>query len=188
MLSHLVRGSFAAFLFVDIKVLEGTVCLSSQTAGLRLIGRHAAQFSSCLMEHHRALFETMCRLCGHINGEMKKTSYYALEAFLKQVEIFPDLLICKCDLFLKTLFGSLFQVAILVAENIEEHKNKLKFFMQKFCGIIKTMESTHKELSIAIRGYGFFAGVRFCAFSHVFYAFSSKFSSSFLEDTHFFLL
>ncbi|XP_024136141.1 DNA-dependent protein kinase catalytic subunit isoform X1 [Oryzias melastigma] len=102
-------------------------------AGLRLIGRHAAQFSSCLMEHHRALFETMCRLCGHINGEMKKTSYYALEAFLKQV-------------------------AILVAENIEEHKNKLKFFMQKFCGIIKTMESTHKELSIAIRGYGFFAG------------------------------
>lgn len=52
------------------------------------------------------------------------------------------------------------QVAMLVAENIEEHKGKLKFFMQKFCGIIKTMESTHKELSIAIRGYGFFAAVR----------------------------
>uniref|UniRef100_A0A3P9H2R7 DNA-dependent protein kinase catalytic subunit n=1 Tax=Oryzias latipes TaxID=8090 RepID=A0A3P9H2R7_ORYLA len=103
------------------------------TFGLRLIGRHAAQFSSCLMEHHRALFDTMCKLCGHINGEMKKTSYFALEAFLKQV-------------------------AILVADNIEEHKSKLKFFMQKFCGIIKTMESTHKELSIAIRGYGFFAG------------------------------
>ncbi|XP_039982420.1 DNA-dependent protein kinase catalytic subunit isoform X2 [Xiphias gladius] len=46
---------------------------------------------------------------------------------------------------------------MLVAENIEEHKTKLKFFMQKFCSIIKTMESTHKELSIAIRGYGFFA-------------------------------
>lgn len=51
------------------------------------------------------------------------------------------------------------QVALLVADNIEEHKSKLKFFMQKFCGIIKTMESTHKELSIAIRGYGFFAAV-----------------------------
>lgn len=52
------------------------------------------------------------------------------------------------------------QVAILLARNIDEHKDKLKFFMQKFCGIIKTMDSTHKELSIAIRGYGFFAAVR----------------------------
>ncbi|KAJ4925203.1 hypothetical protein JOQ06_017938 [Pogonophryne albipinna] len=102
-------------------------------AGLRLIARHASQFSSCLMDNYRALFEVMSKHCGHINAEMKKTSYYALEAFLKQV-------------------------AILVADNIEEHKNKLKFFMQKFCGIIKTMDSTHKELSIAIRGYGFFAG------------------------------
>ncbi|XP_029002542.1 DNA-dependent protein kinase catalytic subunit isoform X2 [Betta splendens] len=101
-------------------------------AGLRLFARHATQFSSCLMEHYRSLFEVMSKLCGHINGEMKKTSYYALESFLKQV-------------------------ALLVAENIEEHKHKLKFFMQKFCGIIKTMDSTHKELSIAIRGYGFFA-------------------------------
>ncbi|XP_031163630.2 DNA-dependent protein kinase catalytic subunit [Sander lucioperca] len=102
-------------------------------AGLRLFARHAPQFSSCLMDHYRALFEVMSKLCGHINAEMKKTSYYALEAFLKQV-------------------------AMLVADNIEEHKSKLKFFMHKFCGIIKTMDSTHKELSIAIRGYGFFAG------------------------------
>ncbi|XP_075994169.1 DNA-dependent protein kinase catalytic subunit isoform X2 [Genypterus blacodes] len=101
-------------------------------AGLRLIGKHASQFSNCLMDHHRGLFDVMSRLCGHINAEMKRTSYYALEAFLKQV-------------------------AVLVAENIEEHKDKLKFFMQKFYAIIKTMDSTHKELSIAIRGYGFFA-------------------------------
>lgn len=53
---------------------------------------------------------------------------------------------------------------MLVAENIEEHKSKLKFFMQRFCGIIKTMDSTHKELSIAIRGYGFFAAV--CMFTN----------------------
>ncbi|XP_029384585.1 DNA-dependent protein kinase catalytic subunit isoform X2 [Echeneis naucrates] len=101
-------------------------------AGLRLIARHASQFSSCLMEHYKTLFEVMSKLCGHINGEMKKTSYFAMEAFLKQV-------------------------ATLVAENIEQHKSKLKFFMQKFCAIIKTMDSTYKELSIAIRGYGFFA-------------------------------
>ncbi|TNN65126.1 DNA-dependent protein kinase catalytic subunit [Liparis tanakae] len=101
-------------------------------AGLRLLAKHASQFSSCLMDHSRALFEVMSKLCGHVNAEMKKTSYYALEAFLKQV-------------------------ALLVADDIEEHKSKLKFFMQKFCSIIRTMDSTHKELSIAIRGYGFFA-------------------------------
>ncbi|XP_077410583.1 DNA-dependent protein kinase catalytic subunit isoform X2 [Vanacampus margaritifer] len=101
-------------------------------AGLRLFARHASQFNSCLITHYREVFDAMSKLCGHINNEMKKTSYYALEAFLKQL-------------------------SMLVAENIEEHKSKLKFFMQKFCNIIKTMESTHKELSIAIRGYGLFA-------------------------------
>lgn len=68
-------------------------CSVSQTAGLRLLARHASQFSCCLMDHYRALFEVMSKLCGHINAEMKKTSYYALEAFLKQVNTyraFPD--------------------------------------------------------------------------------------------------
>ncbi len=54
------------------------------------------------------------------------------------------------------------KVATLVAENIELHKSKLKYFMQKFCAIIRTMDSTNKELSIAIRGYGLFAAV--CTF------------------------
>ena len=40
-----------------------------------------------------------------------------------------------------------------------EGESKLKFFMQKFCAIIKTMDSSNKELSIAIRGYGLFAAV-----------------------------
>uniref|UniRef100_A0A3Q2XVH6 DNA-dependent protein kinase catalytic subunit n=1 Tax=Hippocampus comes TaxID=109280 RepID=A0A3Q2XVH6_HIPCM len=106
--------------------------LNTQWSGLRLFARHAPQFSSGLIGHYREVFDAMSKLCGHINHEMKKTSYYALEAFLKQV-------------------------SLLVAENVEEHKSKLKFFMQKFCNIIKTMESTHKELSIAIRGYGLFA-------------------------------
>lgn len=79
-----------------------------------------------------SIFDVMSKHCGHINGELKKRSYTALESFLKQV-------------------------ATLVAENIELHKSKLKYFMQKFCAIIRTMDSTNKELSIAIRGYGLFA-------------------------------
>ncbi|XP_077480903.1 DNA-dependent protein kinase catalytic subunit [Stigmatopora argus] len=101
-------------------------------AGLRLFARHASQFSSCLLTHYREVFDAMFKLCGHHNNDMKTTSYYAMEAFLKQV-------------------------SMLVAENIAEHKSTLTFFMGKFCSIIRTMESTHKELSIAIRGYGFFA-------------------------------
>lgn len=57
-------------------------------------------------------------------------------------------------------FYDLLQIAFQVADNIEEHKSMLKFFMQKFCAIIKSMDSTYKELSIAIRGYGYFAAVR----------------------------
>ncbi|XP_053349394.1 DNA-dependent protein kinase catalytic subunit [Clarias gariepinus] len=101
-------------------------------AGLKLFTKHAGQFSSRLMDHYRTVFEVMSKLCGHINPEMKKTSYAALESFLKQV-------------------------ALLVAENVEQHQDKLKFFMQKFCSIIRTMDSSNKELSIAIKGYGLFA-------------------------------
>ncbi|KAF4089760.1 hypothetical protein AMELA_G00069750 [Ameiurus melas] len=101
-------------------------------AALKLFTKHAGQFSSCLMDHYRTVFDVMSKLCGHINPEMKKTSYFALESFLKQV-------------------------AILVAEDVEQHQGKLKFFMQKFCSIIRTMDSSNKELSIAIRGYGLFA-------------------------------
>ncbi|XP_060788690.1 DNA-dependent protein kinase catalytic subunit-like isoform X1 [Neoarius graeffei] len=101
-------------------------------AGLKLFTKHAGQFSSCLMDHYMTVFDMMSKLCGHINLEMKKTSYAALESFLKQV-------------------------AILVAKDVERHQDKLKFFMQKFCSIIRTMDSSNKELSIAIRGYGLFA-------------------------------
>ncbi|KAF4110944.1 hypothetical protein G5714_007975 [Onychostoma macrolepis] len=101
-------------------------------AGLKLFAKHSSQFGSSLMDHYMSIFDVMSKLCGHINGEMKKRSYTALESFLKQV-------------------------ATLVAENIELHKSKLKYFMQKFCAIIRTMDSTNKELSIAIRGYGLFA-------------------------------
>lgn len=101
-------------------------------AGLKLFAKHSSQFGSCLMDHYVSIFDVMSKHCGHINAELKKSSYTALESFLKQV-------------------------ATLVAENIELHKSKLKFFMQKFCAIIRTMDSTNKELSIAIRGYGLFA-------------------------------
>ncbi|XP_078072249.1 DNA-dependent protein kinase catalytic subunit isoform X3 [Mustelus asterias] len=101
-------------------------------AGLRLFTLHASQFSTYLMDSYQTLFEMMSKWCGHSNAEVKKAGYAALESFLKEI-------------------------ALQVAENAHLHKDKLQYFMQQFYDIIRTMESSTKELSIAIRGYGLFA-------------------------------
>lgn len=44
------------------------------------------------MDHYRNMFEVMSKLCGHVNPEMRKTSSFALEAFLKQVQTPSDVL------------------------------------------------------------------------------------------------
>lgn len=56
------------------------------------------------------------------------------------------------------------QVSFLVAKDAEMHKSKLQYFMEQFYGIIRNMDSNSKDLSIAIRGYGLFAGVWFINF------------------------
>uniref|UniRef100_UPI00398F68DD DNA-dependent protein kinase catalytic subunit isoform X2 n=1 Tax=Pristiophorus japonicus TaxID=55135 RepID=UPI00398F68DD len=101
-------------------------------AGLRLFTLHSSQFSTCLMDSYQTLFETMSKWCGHTNADMKKAGNAALESFLKEI-------------------------ALQVAENAHLHKDKLQYFMQQFYDIIRTTESSTKELSIAIRGYGLFA-------------------------------
>ncbi|XP_077348787.1 DNA-dependent protein kinase catalytic subunit isoform X2 [Lithobates pipiens] len=101
-------------------------------AGLNIMALHASQFSNYLIENYRSLFEVMSKWCGHANHEMKRLAFIALESFLKQV-------------------------ALVVTNDAEAHKSKLQFFMEQFYKIIRKMESTNKELSIAIRGYGLFA-------------------------------
>ncbi|XP_043921659.1 DNA-dependent protein kinase catalytic subunit [Protopterus annectens] len=101
-------------------------------AGLRLIAVHAGQFGVCLMDSYRVLYETISKWCGHQNHEVKKAGNAALESFLKQV-------------------------ALLVAEDPKQHKSKLDYFMQQFYKIIRTQDSSTKELSVAIKGYGLFA-------------------------------
>lgn len=47
----------------------------------------------------------------------------------------------------------------MVAKDAEMHKSTLQYFMEQFYEIIRNVDSNNKELSIAIRGYGLFAGV-----------------------------
>uniref|UniRef100_A0A8C6YCR5 DNA-dependent protein kinase catalytic subunit n=1 Tax=Naja naja TaxID=35670 RepID=A0A8C6YCR5_NAJNA len=102
-------------------------------AGLHLFSKHAVQFSTCLLDNYVSLFHTMSEWCGHQNAELKKAGHSALDSFLKQV-------------------------SSMVAKDVEMHKSKLHFFMEEFYGIIRNMDTSNKELSIAIRGYGLFAG------------------------------
>ncbi|ETE68703.1 DNA-dependent protein kinase catalytic subunit, partial [Ophiophagus hannah] len=101
-------------------------------AGLQLFSKHAVQFSTCLLDSYVSLFHTMSKWCGHHHAELKKAGHSALDSFLKQV-------------------------SSMVAKDVEMHKSKLHFFMEEFYGIIRNMDASNKELSIAIRGYGLFA-------------------------------
>uniref|UniRef100_A0A8C3U087 DNA-dependent protein kinase catalytic subunit n=1 Tax=Catharus ustulatus TaxID=91951 RepID=A0A8C3U087_CATUS len=101
-------------------------------AGLHLFVWHSAQFGALLMDNYVSLYEVLCKWCGHTHQELKKASYSALDSFIKQI-------------------------SLMVAKDAELHKSKLQFFMEQFYGIIRRMDSTSKELSIAIRGYGLFA-------------------------------
>ncbi|GAB1300036.1 DNA-dependent protein kinase catalytic subunit [Apodemus speciosus] len=102
-------------------------------AGLRLLTLHASQFTTCLLDNYITLFEVLSKWCNHTNVELKKAAHSALESFLKQI-------------------------SFTVAEDAELHKGRLKYFMEQFYGIIRNTDSNNKELAIAIRGYGLFAG------------------------------
>ncbi|KAM5298283.1 DNA-dependent protein kinase catalytic subunit [Ctenodactylus gundi] len=102
-------------------------------AGLRLFTLHASQFSTYLLDNYVSLFEVLSKWCSHINLEVKKAAHSALESFLKQV-------------------------SFMVSRDAEAHRSMLQYFMEQFYGIIRSTDSNNKELSIAIRGYGLFAG------------------------------
>ncbi|XP_037658373.1 DNA-dependent protein kinase catalytic subunit [Choloepus didactylus] len=103
------------------------------SAGLHLLALHASQFSTYLLDNYISLFEVLSKWCSHTNVDVKKAANSALESFLKQV-------------------------SVMVAKDAEMHKSKLQYFMEQFYEIIRNMDSNNKELSIAIRGYGLFAG------------------------------
>ncbi|XP_058131499.1 DNA-dependent protein kinase catalytic subunit [Dasypus novemcinctus] len=102
-------------------------------AGLHLFSLHASQFGTYLLDNYISLFEVLSKWCSHTNVELKKAANSALESFLKQV-------------------------SFMMAKDAEMHKSKLQYFMEQFYKIIRNMDSNNKELSIAIRGYGLFAG------------------------------
>lgn len=64
----------------------------------------------------------------------------------------------------------LLQVSLMVAGDAEKHRSKLQYFMEQFYGIIRDSDASSKDLSVAIRGYGLFAGVGLLHFSFQFHS------------------
>ncbi|XP_077979786.1 DNA-dependent protein kinase catalytic subunit-like [Glandiceps talaboti] len=106
-------------------------------AGLSLLGKHAPQFNKYLLDDHEEVYDKLYNWCQHHNREMKRLGYIALEAFLKEV------------------------ATMLVTTSSTDKRNKaaiFKNFIKKFHSIIDNPNSNTKEISIAIKGYGLFAG------------------------------
>lgn len=104
-------------------------------AGLRLLNRHAPQFSEFFTKDYQGVYHCLFNWCNHNNREMKNLGFSALEAFFQQVS------------------------EQLVKEGMEESTRKSIFadFVKTFRGIIDDKSSGHREMAVAVRGYGYFA-------------------------------
>ncbi|XP_028413162.1 DNA-dependent protein kinase catalytic subunit-like [Dendronephthya gigantea] len=105
-------------------------------AGLNFLARHASQYKEYLTKDYESVYNTLFDWCKRKNKELRVKGFAALEAFLKQV--------AEC----------------LVTEDFEttvECGDIFKYFIKEFRRIINSNESLTREISIAIRGYGYFA-------------------------------
>ncbi|ELV09918.1 DNA-dependent protein kinase catalytic subunit [Tupaia chinensis] len=78
-----------------------------------------------------------------------------LSNFTKSMEEDPQ---TSREIFDFTLKAIRPQVSLMVAKDAEMHRSKLQYFMEQFYGIIRNTDAHSKELAIAVRGYGLFAG------------------------------
>ncbi|XP_048576196.1 DNA-dependent protein kinase catalytic subunit isoform X3 [Nematostella vectensis] len=104
-------------------------------AGLNLLSRHAGQFQEYICTEHNIVYPAIYRWCCHQNRETKYAALDAMDSFLKQVS----------------------EYIVLDEAEAVNPKEVFKDFIQRFRAIIDSDSSTTQQMSIAIRGYGFFA-------------------------------
>ncbi|CAB4022232.1 DNA-dependent kinase catalytic subunit-like, partial [Paramuricea clavata] len=105
-------------------------------AGLNFLARHAAQYKEYLTRDYEAVYETLVSWCKRNNKETRANAFAALEAFLKQV---AECLVSR---------GS----------EVTVHDREIfKYFIKEFQRVINSNDSITRDISIAIRGYGYFA-------------------------------
>ncbi|KAI0227633.1 DNA-dependent protein kinase catalytic subunit [Lamellibrachia satsuma] len=104
-------------------------------SALRLFARHAGQFSEYLLDDHKAMFEKFSYWSRHNNRDVCLAGTTAMETFLQQVS------------------------SALVSQAAQGSRDAaaFKFFIKEFRRIMDSPQSNSKEISLAIKGYGFFA-------------------------------
>ncbi|XP_074649158.1 DNA-dependent protein kinase catalytic subunit-like [Tubulanus polymorphus] len=104
-------------------------------AGLTLFSMHGAQFNTYMIDSYEGLYEQLTFWATHNNRDVAHVGMNALDSFLRQIS---DMLVSQAEEGKKD--GATFQ-----------------FFIQQFCDIMKNKDSSSKKVSLAIRGYGYFA-------------------------------
>lgn len=106
-------------------------------AALKLAGEHASVFKRYLAEDSDKMFIRLANLCKHHNKKVTYPGFTALDAFFRQVAL-----------------------ELVSTERSEESNvQTFKFFIKKFFDMLDSQAGSNmREISIAIRGFGSFAG------------------------------
>ncbi|KAK3580733.1 hypothetical protein CHS0354_005741 [Potamilus streckersoni] len=104
-------------------------------AGLKLLAKHASQFSQFLIDDYDGIYEKLSQWSHHTNPDMLHLGMMALDSFLTQIS---DMLVTRAKEGKK-------EVAVF------------KYFISKFRDIMQKTDVGDKELNLAIRGYGLLA-------------------------------
>nr|QOY44576.1 DNA-dependent protein kinase catalytic subunit [Alvinella pompejana] len=104
-------------------------------SGLKLLAKHASQFNKFLLDEYKIMYERLAFWCHHHNRVMMHLGFSAMEAFFKQISAH----------------------LVLLANEGRKERSIFMFFMEEFRKIMDNPESSSKEISLAIHGYGYFA-------------------------------
>eukprot|EP00048_Salpingoeca_helianthica_P009248 m.132741 g.132741 ORF g.132741 m.132741 type:complete len:3967 (+) comp14817_c0_seq1:97-11997(+) len=104
-------------------------------AGLKLLAQHAGQYRELLAQSFESVYRSVSELCRHKNKDVKTVAFLALETFLKEMS------------------------AYITGRGREDRnaRSMFSFLFSEFHTKLEAPESTPREISIAIRGYGYLA-------------------------------
>ncbi|CAD5112585.1 DgyrCDS1798 [Dimorphilus gyrociliatus] len=104
-------------------------------AGLSLLGKHIYHFGPFVLKDYERVYDRFHRWIIHKNAEVKHDAAIALTEFMK---------------FLAKELAE-------TGKSKKENVHMLSFLIKKFKEMLRSKESSNKEISLAIRGYGLLA-------------------------------
>ncbi|KAF9401271.1 hypothetical protein BGX21_002182 [Mortierella sp. AD011] len=133
-----------------VNVPEDLSRFATPVAALDLFAHHIHLFRSKLIEIYEWMYQRIAGYCEHSHVGMSKCGYNSLDVFLQEVRATR-----------KFAFLSIMASVLTESETTEREYNCFLFFTTNFTQIISTevisSVAQYKAMSVAIRGYGYFA-------------------------------